>query len=217
MTGTLAASTFAPRTSRPGRRGIVRLALAALATLVLFAATHRAAVAQTTPRQSKWEFLVSSGAIAPTGAQRAAIKRGNLSVAQLSYAIRPALALTAALGWARSRDVAAAGAPRLDVFTYDLGAEARGPRWQAGRGVTFRPFAGAGAGARSYDYRGLDARATHNLAAYGSVGGEIGLGRVRLRLEVRDYVTGFKPLDGVGAADTRNDVVVLAGLRFVKR
>ena len=50
----------------------------------------------------------------------------------------------------------------------------------------------------------------------GSAGGELGIGRVRLRLEVRDYVTSFKPLDGKGAAGTRNDVV-MAGLRFVKR
>lgn len=55
------------------------------------------------------------------------------------------------------------------------------------------------------------------MAAYGSAGGEFGISRVRLRLEARNYVTGFKPLNGEGAADTRNDVAVMAGLRFSTR
>ena len=40
------------------------------------------------------------------------------------------------------------------------------------------------------------------------------IGALGLRLEVRDYVAGFKPLAGGGTADTRNDVVIMAGLRF---
>ena len=96
-------------------------------------------------------------------------------------------------------------------------AEARAPRWISGNGVAFTPFAGAGAGGRSYNYRNLDVDATHNLAAYGSVGGELGVGRVHVRLEARDYVAGFKPLSGGGASRTGNDVVVMAGLRFVAR
>ena len=56
--------------------------------------------------------------------------------------------------------------------------------------------------------------ATSNVAVYGSVGGELGVGRVGVRLEVRDYATGFKPLVGAGRADTRNDVVIMVGLRF---
>ena len=83
--------------------------------------------------------------------------------------------------------------------------------------MSFTPFVGIGAGARSYNYRKLDVDATHNLAGYASTGGELGIGRVHLRLEVRDYVAGFKPLNGLGAAATRNDVVALIGLRFVSR
>ena len=82
--------------------------------------------------------------------------------------------------------------------------------------MTFAPFVGAGAGARSYNYRNLDVDATHNVAAYGAAGGELGVGRVGLRLEVRDYVTGFKPLAGRGASDTRNGVVIMVGVRFKK-
>jgi hypothetical protein len=201
---------------------ITRLLLTAVALGGTLVSTSRlsaqdAAAPAAPDRVSRWELVVPAGAVVPTGAQRDAIKRGNLTAAQLSYVARPGLAVTATVGWARSRDVAAPGAPKLDVFTYDLGAEARAPRWAAGRGVTFAPFAGVGAGARSYDYRSVDADATHNLAAFAAVGGEFGVRRVRLRLEARDYVTGFKPLSGAGTADARNDVVLMAGLRFTRR
>jgi hypothetical protein len=217
-----AASVVAPRTSRPRRWGIARIALLSVGAISILSATTRAANAQRTPEQSAerkpgWEFLVPTGAVVPMGGQRAAITRANLTAAQVSYVVRPALAVTATLGWARSRDIAAAGDPKLDLFTYDLGAEVRTPRWNVGHAMTFSPFAGAGAGARSYNYRRLDVDATHNVAVYGSAGGELGVDRVRVRLEVRDYVTGFKPLDGEGPTDARNDVVVMAGLRFARR
>jgi hypothetical protein len=218
MSSTLGVSVVAPRTSRAGHRAFARIALVAVGAFGILTATNRAAEAQAAPEQKPgWEFLVSSGTVVPTGAQRDAIKRGNLTAAQLSYAVRPALALTATLGWARSRDIASADDPKLDVFTYDLGAEIRAPRRTGGRAITFSPFAGAGAGGRSYNYRSLRVDATHNVAAYGSAGGEIGYGRVGLRLEARDYVTGFKPLRGEGAAETRNDVALIAGLRITRR
>lgn len=168
-------------------------------------------------RTHGWEFLMTSGAVVPTGAQRNAIKSGNMSAAQLTYVVRPALALTSTVGWARTRDIAASGDPKLDVFTYDVGAEVRANRWNAGRAVAFRPFAGVGAGARSYNYRSLDVDATHNVAAYGSTGADIGYRRVGVRFEARDYVTRFKPLGGTGAVDTRNDVMLMGGLRIATR
>jgi hypothetical protein len=191
-----------------------RLALIALGALGILAASQQRAQAQTAPeQQARWGFLVTSGQVVPTGAQRDVVKRGNVTAAQLSYAVRPALALTATFGWARSRDVASVDEPKLDIFMYDLGTELRAP--QLGEGVvTFQPFAGVGAGARSYNYRSLAVDATHNVAGYGSAGGELGVGPVGLRVEVRDYVTRFRPLDGAGAVNTRNDLVVMAGLRI---
>lgn len=190
---------------------------AMLALVVLVSTSPVAAASSTLAVRSSWEFTVPSGVVVPLGPQRAAIQRGNLTAAQLMYVARPAVALTATVGWARSRDIASPGEPRLDVFAYDIGTEVRAPRWGEVRALSFRPFVGFGAGARSYDHRGRDPGTTHNLAAYGSAGGELGLGRVRLRLEARDYVTGFKPLDGVGDSDARNEFVAMAGLRFVAR
>ena len=169
------------------------------------------------PHKPGWELLVSSGVVVPTGAQRTRVAQGKLTAAQVSYVVRPALAVTASLGWARTRDIATVNDPKVDAFTYDLGAEFRAPRLIGGNAISFSPFAGVGAGGRSYNYRSLSAPATYNVAGYGSVGGELGVGRIRLRLEARDYLAGFKPLAGEGAGHSGNDVVLMGGLRFVRR
>jgi hypothetical protein len=189
-----------------------KLAGYVLATLVL-ASSGSAQEPMTTP-ESHWQFIVSSGTVVPTGAQRDAIARGKVTAAQLSYLVQQGFAVTASVGWARTRDLTDADRPRVDMFTYDVGAELRaGRRLDAGM-LNFSPFIGIGAGGRSYNYRSLDIDATHNLAGYAAAGGELGVGsRVTLRLEARDNVTGFSPLAGGGEIRTRNDVTVMGGLR----
>ena len=185
----------------------VRAIIAALSAALALTTTTRAVAAQDVASAPRWEFLVSSGRMVPTGSQRTAIKSGNATTAQLWYAVRPTLALSAHAGWTRSRDLATTAQPRLDVFSYDVGVEARAPRSLGLNAFSIRPFAGLGAGGRSYNSRSVGVRPTHNLAAYGSAGGELGLGRVRLRVEARDYLTGF-------TAAARNDVAVMVGMRF---
>lgn len=200
----------------------------ALATAILIGGAQAKAAQHPTklepaagPRESeqpsRWEFLVASGTAAPLGAQRHVFERADLTAVQLSYVIRPEFALTAAVGWARSRDSAALGEPKLDIFTYDIGAEFRGPIKTSSSAVTLRPFAGIGAGGRSYNSHAGDVDATHNIAAYLSAGGEVGVRRVRLRLEVRDYVSDYKSLNGAGSSGVRNDVVAMIGLRIAGR
>jgi hypothetical protein len=215
-----ASSAAESRPSRAGRQGPTRAVLAAVTLGVLLASTRTAGAQAAHPAPSPrtgWEILASSGALVPTGAQRDALKDAPLSTAQLSYVVRSRFAVTTTVGWARSRDLASAGDPKLSVFTYDVGAEVRAPRWLDGGALAFTPFAGVGAGGRSYNHRGLDIDATHNLAGYAAVGGELGTGRVHLRLEARDYLTGFRPLVGGGEAATRNDVVAMVGLRITGR
>jgi hypothetical protein len=195
---------------------VSRCALAVAGALVTLLASTPRVEAQSPPQPATWEIRFTSGGLFPTGVARDVLKDAMMSAAQVSYLVRPAVAITATLGWAESHDLASVDAPKLDVFSYDLGIEARAHQWFAGHAVTFNPFVGAGAGGRSYNYRKLDFDATHNVAGYGAVGGEIGIRRVHVRLELRDYVTGFKPLQGVGGADTRNDVVAMVGLRFTK-
>ena len=204
-----------PRTPRTSHQAIARAAFTAAAVLGLLLTTARAAAAQSpTPSPKKWNVLFSSGAFIAAGDQRDVLKDAQASAVQLSWLVRPALAVTGSFGWARSRDRLLANTPKIDVFTSDVGLEYRAPQFFVGHFVTFSPFAGLGGGARSYNYRTLDVDATHNLAGYGAVGGELGVGPVGLRVEVRDYATGFKPLRGTGASVTRNDLSITAGLTF---
>lgn len=187
---------------------------ALLAIVALISSAQPTAAQTSTTQTSAWELRFTSGALVPTGEQRNSLKDAEMSAAQLSWVVRPSLAITGTFGWARSRDLASVDTPKLDVFSSDVGVELRGAEWFADRAMTLRPFAGLGAGARSYNYRNLNVDATNNLAGYGTVGGELGVGRVGVRLEVRDYVTGFKPLAGIGTSATRNDVMMMLGFRF---
>ena len=195
---------------RAAKVPLARTIIGALSAVFTLTTAARTVAAQDTTSEPRWEFLVSSGRMVPTGAQRNAIKSGNATTAQLWYMLRPTVALTANAGWTRSRDIATAAQPRLDVFAYDVGAEVRAPRSLGNGALTLRPFAGLGAGGRSYNSRSPGVRPSHILAAYGSAGGELGVGRVRLRVEARDYLTGF-------TADSRNDVAVMVGLRINAR
>jgi hypothetical protein len=211
--------------SRNTRSAYQCVAQIMLATAMLVG-RHQTAVAQAATEQqttnqqsatespSRWQFLVN---LYPTGDQRDLFARANLTAAQLTYVVKSGLAITTIVGWARGRDRAIVGEPKLDIFTYDIGAELRPARWMAGKTIIFSPFVGLGAGGRSYHYHSLDVAAAHNLSAYISAGGEIVIRRIGVRLELRDYVTGFKPLIGAGSSSARNDVVTMIGLRYLKR
>ena len=205
-------------TSHIGRQGITRTVFGTIGVVAMFLASTRPVEAQS-PSQppAAWECYVSGGWLMPTGAQRASIKRADLTAVVVSYAPRPSFAITGTFEWARSHDLAIAGEPKLDVFICDVGAEARAAQMSLGGAWMVAPFVGIGGGARSYNIPKLPVDPTYNLAAYGSVGGEFAIHRVHLRLEVRDNVSSFKPLAGGGKAATRNDVVVMLGLRFVKK
>ncbi|MBL0939427.1 MAG: hypothetical protein IBJ03_11055 [Gemmatimonadaceae bacterium] len=174
----------------------------------------RVADAQETATPTRWGVRFTSGAFLPTGDARALLRNGEVSGLQISRTLSPALALTGSFGWARSRALGATEAPRLDVFTSDVGLEYRRPARAIAGSVTLAPFAGTGAGMRSYNFRSRTVDATNNLAGYFGAGGEIGMGRFGVRLEARDYIAGFKPLETRGRSVLRNDVMITAALRF---
>jgi hypothetical protein len=196
----------------------IRSAFLALAAAGMLVASSGAASQTADHSRSAWELRITGGGLIPTGTQRKSIDDAQQTTAQLTWRLKPSLAINGTFGWARSRDVGMTERPRLDVFTSDLGIEARPTLWLVTRSATFSPFIGAGAGMRSYNHRSLDLDATHNPAAYVSAGGELGFGRMGLRVEVRDYVSGFKALSGGdGDGSVRNDVMIMTGLRFNRR
>jgi hypothetical protein len=192
---------------------VATLALVLASLLTTSGLAHGQSSVATNPG---FELLVPSGTMVPTGAQEDDVKRANLTAVQLSYGLRPDLVLTSTIGWARTTPLGLGPEAKLDLFTYDAGVEYRLPRRRADRRINFKPFTGAGIGARTHDYRHVDVATTHSLATYASAGGELGLLRVRVRLEVRDYLTWATPL-GTAGTTCRNDVAVLAGLRLALR
>jgi hypothetical protein len=189
-----------------------RAALTVAGSFALIFTAAAGAAAQSSEPDRALQVRVTSGSFAPTGSQRDALESAHVTAAQISWLIRPSLAITGSFSWARSKDLTLNDTPRIDVFTTDLGVETRGSKLFANGPISIRPFAGLGGGMRSYDYRTLAMEGTHNLAGYGAIGAELGIGRVGVRLEARDYVSGFKPLAGVGTADTRNDMVITAAV-----
>ncbi len=190
-----------------------RVAVAALLlTLPVIAAAQEDA---THPHH--WELRITSGALIPVGEQREQLQRAPLSALQISWLPRAAVAVTGTFGWAKSRDLAAEGAPRMSAYAADLGVESRPARWETGERLRLSPFIGVGAGLRSYDYIHARTDAQHNAAAYGAVGAELGVGRVALRVEAREYVGGFSPMDGAGPMSPSSDLLLLTSLRFNRR
>jgi len=171
--------------------------------------------AQDVRSSNGFELRPYVGAYIPTGDQRDILKDAVLVGGQASYRLLPQLAITGTVGWAPSKDRVTPGDETVDLWQYDLGAELRAPAWQTWGTLDFTPFIGLGGGGRTYNYRDLDVDAKTNIAGYGVLGGEIGFGRLGVRLEARDYVSRFKPFDG-SDSKTRNDVTVATGvtLRF---
>src|SRR4051812_43627748 len=93
-------SPFTVIASRLSRSSHHRYARIAFAAAILAGGAHIAGAqppAVTTPmarRLPPWEFRVSSGALVPTGVQRDVLTNAALTIAQLSYVVRPPLAIT---------------------------------------------------------------------------------------------------------------------------
>ena len=164
-----------------------------LATSSLSAQTTQAQTSADEP--TRWEIVVPSGTLLPTGAQRDAIKRGNMTALQLNYVATSGVRdhIHGRLGaQPRRRNIRRSEARRVHVRRRRRSARAELDRGQRG---DLQPVRGSRRGRTelqlSQARRRRDAQLRRRTR---SVGGELGVRRVRVRLEARDYVTGFKPL-----------------------
>jgi len=180
-----------------------------LVTLVALVAFSGRLLAQGSTSGSRGAIRPIFGAYVPTGDQREFLKDAVLAGAQASLNFGSNFAVTGSFGWAPSKDKITAGDQKIDAFQYDLGLEVRTPDTYLG-GVT--PFVGAGVGGRTYSYRDLNVDSKTNVDGYGAIGVDVGVHRVGVRIEARDYVSRFQPLSGGGDTKTRNDIGVFAGL-----
>ncbi len=106
--------------------------------------------------------------------------------------------IVASFWWAPSEaDVASISAQDedIDLFQYDLGMEIRPFPGRDGEWFA-QPFLGLGAGGRSYSFRDLDEDSETDFAGYASLGAEVDLSPLALRVEGRGYLTEYNGLTG---------------------
>lgn len=175
-----------------------------------------ALVAATASAQEKWrepsgEVRPFAGMFLPVGASREDFKRAATVGAQVAVEANrywhgvASLAYTPAHNKFFDRD-------RTEIWQYDVGAELNAVH-DMGWGWFFRPFIGAGAGGRSYNYRQAAAETTHCLAGYGAAGAELQYSVLAFRAEARDYLACYEsPI--TGKKRTRNDVGLTFGFAY---
>ena len=181
-----------------------RLALAAVVIAAVTGGTATLTWGEIIP-----EFRPYLGVFLPTGDQRDALGDAVLVGGQLGVEIAERVHLLGTFGYVPTKDKARLLRWDVDIYQYDVGLETFRSYLMSGE-WEFRPFVGAGVGARTYDPQVGDAET--NVAGYGALGAEFQLGNLAVRVEGRDYVTRFKGLAGDQPARTRNDVMTMLGV-----
>lgn len=162
------------------------------------------------------EARMFAGAYVPTGKQADALKSSMLLGVQGAVELTNNMHLVGTLGYATPRPDQPTIGKDVHLYQYDIGAElfrVYGAK-DVDRHWTLRPFVGLGAGGRTYDFKGITAKAQTHFLGYGALGTELQHLGIAARIEARDYVSRFQGLAGELKATTRNDLVLAGGLAY---
>ena len=166
--------------------------------------------------QERWrgpsgELRPFAGVFLPVGAFKSDFKSATMVGAQAAVEVNRHFHGVASVGWTHGHNKLFVEDVTY-IWQYDVGAELNAVR-EMGWGWYFRPFAGAGAGGRTYDYRGVAAKTTSCTAGYGSAGAEIQRNVLAFRAEARDYLSCFEsPIST--EKHTRNDIGLTFGIAY---
>lgn len=180
-------------------------------TMAALLATAMVASAQET--RVRPEIRPFAGMHFPTGDQRNLFDDAALLGLQAALELRPSFHVLGTFSWAAGQTKYVVAKDNVQIFQYDVGVEmnmvrALGEQW------LFKPFLGAGGGARTYLYENDNLTNRTCAAGYGALGAELEFNRTALRLEGRDNLFCFRSaLPGIKSR-TRNDVGLSLGLAY---
>ena len=159
------------------------------------------------------ELRPFAGRYIPVGSMSDDFKSANTFGGQTALELSDHLHVLASVGYTDGTSTIAAlvnGATK--IWQYDGGVEVNGIM-PFGNGWSFRPFAGAGLGARSYKYAETGIGSRTGVSGYGALGSELRRGEIALRVEGRGYINQFKqPL--VEQTNIRPDAAFSVGLAY---
>lgn len=182
-----------------------------LVSLVVLAAMGVVASAQAPAVRP--EIRPFMGVNLPTGDQRDLFDDAAMFGVQAALEVRPSFHLLGTFGWVPGQTKYPGLNNDVQIFQYDVGVEFNLVR-PLGAAWLFKPFLGAGAGARSYLYENDTLRDRTCAAGYGALGMELQLDRAAIRLEGRDNVFCFRSALPHIKSATRNDVGLSLGLAY---
>ena len=152
------------------------------------------------------------GVYVPTGAMQDQFESASMAGLQIAVELNRNFHVLGSVGWTHVHTKLSMARDLTDIWQYDIGVEGNlihplNDLW------LLRPFAGIGAGGRTYDYRAPGVGSRRCTAGYGSLGTELQRGDVAFRLEGRDYLSCFEsPV--TGRKSTLNDVGISFGLAY---
>lgn len=122
--------------------------------------------------------------------------------------------IVGSFGWSPGTMVRTVSPYNVNTYIYDLGLERAfhpaitSTDWEEG------PFAGAGIGGHTYDYKDPSLATKTFFSGYLSLGEEMQLRRISLRLEGRLYGTQFQSPTANSHTTMKTDLAILSGLAW---
>lgn len=164
------------------------------------------------------EYRVIAGAYIPTGSQRDFLKSSMVLGMQGGLEANDMLHFVATVMYATPRPKDTSLTNDVHIYQYDAGAELFHVYTvsKTDDHLSFRPFLGAGAGARSYHLQNttVNVKSETDFTGYGSLGAELQHKNIAARLEVRDYMTRFNGFQGDLPTKTYWSLVVGGGFSY---
>ncbi len=184
------------------------LAVAALLAIASTASAQRSFAPKAGP-----EIRPLVGAYVPVGNQADNFKSAVLVGGQLAFEMSENFHILGGFSWVpQTVKFTGLTSDGADIYQYDAGVEFNLIR-QMNDYWYWRPFAGIGAGGRTYHYTAAGVGSKTCTAGYGTLGTEFQRGIYAIRLEARDNMSCFEsPISGL--KKTNNDLSFSIGLAY---